>query len=52
LNEYGFNNYARKVAKSYEIPTYVVRTPGEVPLLHKFRDTNKKKWVGKNFALL
>ena len=30
------------------IPNYVQKTPSEFPLNHKFRETNKKKWLIKN----
>jgi hypothetical protein len=51
INQKGFKKYFGN-AKSYFIPTYVVRTPGEIPLLHKFRTVEKNRWVGgKNFSL-
>ena len=53
INHNGFNNYVGRVTKSYVIPTYVVRTPGEIASDHKFRMIDKRKWVGgKNFSLL
>lgn len=33
------------VLKSYEIPNYVMRTPGQNPMLHKFRENSQEKNV-------
>jgi len=31
------------------IPNYVTRDPSNPPVLHKFREENKTKWIGGNF---
>ena len=33
--------------KNNFIPNYVNATPSESPLLHKYRDVNKKKWINR-----
>ena len=51
LNQKGFNNHIGKASYSKEkdsyIKNYVNITPSLPPLLHKFRDTQKKKWLSK-----
>jgi hypothetical protein len=55
LHEKGFNCYIGKatISKPKLIPNYVGQTPSQVPVLHKFREVNRKRWVGsKNFQVV
>ena len=44
-----FFGMASSASSSNFIPNYVTITPSEPPLLHKFRDLDKDKWVDNNF---
>ena len=47
-----FKNYFGKASSSASsnfIPNYVTITPSEPPILHKFRDLTKEKWMDENF---
>jgi hypothetical protein len=47
-----FKTYFGKASSdgsSNYIPNYVTITPSEPPILHKFRDMEKEKWIDKNF---
>lgn len=47
-----FKNYFGKASslgdKERYIPNYVTITPSEPPILHKFRDIDRDKWVDEN----
>ena len=49
ISEKDFNNkYNPKPATEF-IETYVVRDPSQPPALHKFRNIDKKRWIGNDF---
>ena len=45
INKHGFISYARDKSKENFIPNYVMATPSESPLLFKYRDISKDKWI-------
>ena len=51
VNGDNFKTYFGKASTSQVnyIQNYVTRDPSEPPLLHKFRDKNKDKWIGGDF---
>jgi hypothetical protein len=45
-----FQSYFGKASHSNNfIPNYVTITPSEPPILHKFRDTERDRWLDGNF---
>ncbi len=52
VGQKSFKNYFGKASSSTSsnfIPNYVTITPSEPPILHKFRDLEREKWVDENF---
>lgn len=52
IDKKGFNQFAskatsNKINDTTTIKNYVAGTPAQFPLLHKFREVHKEKWVGK-----
>ena len=48
LNKNGFiRSVGKYKMKDNFIPNYVNASPSESPLLHKYRDVNKKKWINR-----
>jgi hypothetical protein len=47
----GYFGKASSASAANFIPNYVTITPSEPPLLHKFRDLDKGKWIDDNFKV-
>lgn len=45
----GYFGKASSASSANFIPNYVTITPSEPPLLHKFRNLDKGKWIDENF---
>jgi hypothetical protein len=49
ISKGGFNNFVGKATsnKQYVIKNYVQQTPSKPPVLHSFREVEKKKWMSQ-----
>ncbi len=53
VDEKDFNVFGKTEKSSLNtyIPNYVTRTPSQNPSLHKFRETEKQKWISGPFII-